>query len=401
MSGILDEGGQALLDEAAQVLDDGTVQQLLDEGGGVLADEQGNGLDDQSFTSPFVPLLLLPPLSAWGAPLPFAVMPQTSPGPAVRIFLPAAWSAGTLLPAVVARPAGTQLPPAPGFALLLPVRVDVALPPPRLPLVPAWQKDHEGWAVARERLSHVQALWQYGELACFALAWHIEDFMAGFVQRCWRCWQGDPDDAQQGAESAIAAAYGQGNQYLCPVCYNTTFALPEGASPVPGLRALIVRPAVWSEFDRAQQYQARGVFDSAALNVESVPDFRVRSGDWAFRADGTRWFLRVPRRVTLRTGFGEPWQRDAAITYNLMQAGLESGQSASYLIPPSPQQLARVLGTYTRVPADYSWAETVNAPLIPLEAPPPASSGAPQGSVTFPLSGFPSLSIFIGKEGLS
>jgi hypothetical protein len=274
------------------------------------------------------------------------------------------------------------LPLAGGAALATPVSADAALPPPQPPPLPAWQRDVEGWAVARQRLDHAQALWQYGELCCFALAWHAEDFAAGLTQRCYRCWDGDLDSARS-AEQAIARAYGQGNQQLCPVCFNTSYALPQGSSPLPGLRALIVRPAIWTELDRAQSWQARGVYDSASVGVESTPDFRVRSGDWSFRADGGRFYLRVPRRVTLRTGFAYPWQAPAAITYNMAQASLEDQQSASYLIPV-PDGLAALLGTYTRVPADYSWAETANAPLIPLEAPSPASSGSPQPDEAFP-----------------
>lgn len=327
---------------------------------------------------------LLPPASSGGSLLPLQAVPNTAPAAPVRIALFHAGGGGTAAPALVPPPVGALLSPAGSGIAVLPLVVRFLLPPPPEPPLPAWQRDVEGWAVARQRLDHVQAMWQYGELSFFALAWHIEDYRAGLVQRCYRCWQGNPDGSLQGAEAAIAAAYSQGNQQLCPVCFNTTFALPQGSAGVPGLRALIVRPAVWTEFDRNQQRQARGVYDSAAVNIESTPDFRVRTGDWAFRADGTRFYLRVPRRVTLRTGFASPWQASAGITYNLMQAGLEDGQSAAYLVPPDRQQVATILGTYTRVPASYQWAETVNAPLIPLETPSPASRGAAQPAAVFP-----------------
>jgi hypothetical protein len=326
---------------------------------------------------------LLPPAGGGASLAPLQVIPNTAPALPLRVLLPPAGGAGSGLP--LSAPAGVAVAFAPASAVAsgLPLAVVAALPAPQPPPLPAWQRDVEGWAVARQRLDHVQAMWQYGELACFALAWHVEDLRAGLTQRCYRCWQGDSDSAQMTAEQLIAQAYGQGNQYRCPVCYNTTFALPEGTSPLPGLRALIVRPALWSEFDRAQTWQARGVYDSASVNVESTPDFRVRAGDWALRADGTRFALRAPRRVTLRTGFATPWQASAAIDYNMMNASLEDRQSSAYLIEV-PDGLASLLGTYTRVPADYAWAETVNAPLIPLENPSPASSGRPQPPASFP-----------------
>ena len=262
-------------------------------------------------------------------------------------------------------------------------------PPPAQPLT-AWQKDVEGWAIARERQVHAQALYLYGELTFFALLWHIQDFQAGLVPRCYRCWQGTNDTTElQDPEQQIAAAYGQGNQYACPVCYNTTFALAEGTSAIPGLRALIVRPAIFTEFDKGQSRQAKGVFVTAGMHIESTPDFRVRNGDYAFRSDDTRFELRVPERTTLRTGFATPWQATAAITYNLMRANAADPLTTAYLVPPTGEQLLQILGTYTRIPVDYSWTEIVNADLIPEETPPPAASGAPQGPITFPIAGAP------------
>jgi hypothetical protein len=260
------------------------------------------------------------------------------------------------------------------------------LPPPPSQPQPTWARDIEGWAVARELQVHAQALWQYGEMAIFALMWHVLDFELGLVGRCYRCWRGDPDPYRaQAPEQAIAAAYGQGNQYACPVCYNTTFALPQGSSDVPGVRALICRPALFNDYDREQSRNARGVFNNSTMDLESTPDFRVRNGDYCLRADNSRWQLNVPRRVSVQTGFSHPWQATSAITYNLAAASLEDPLTTAYQIPPAPELLAKILGTYTRIPADYSWTEVINGPLIPGEDPAPSSAGAPQGAITFPL----------------
>jgi hypothetical protein len=256
-------------------------------------------------------------------------------------------------------------------------------PPPRRPLR-TWQRDVQAYAISLERQRHVQALWQFGELAIFALLWTTLDFASGFAARCPRCFitPGDVDN-----ETQFASAYGQGNQYNCPVCFNSQFV---AASPLsgsqPGLRALLIRPTIFTEIDKdTQQHTGRGVMNPANVNAETTPDFRVRSGDYMFRADGTRFRLRVPHRVTVRTGFAEPWQQPAAITYEQLSAGLEDPTSVAFIIPPDAPTLQLWLGTYTRVPVDYSWAEVINGPLIPGEAPPPAAGAALQPDEVFPL----------------
>jgi hypothetical protein len=244
----------------------------------------------------------------------------------------------------------------------------------------AWQRDIEKFAITQERERHVQALWQYGELAIFALMWAVQDVTAGLAQRCTRCNQNGVDN-----ETAIARAYGQGPQYNCPVCYGSQLEAAGAVSVYPGLRALLIRPAMITDIDPNQQFTARGVVNTAQLNAESTPDFKVRNGDYLFRQGGGRYRLRVPRRVTLRTGFAQPFLSTAGIDYNQTQAALEDPASASYIIPPDAATVAEWLGTYTRVPVSYEGMEIINGPLIPEEAPPPAASGELEPSVVFPL----------------
>jgi len=243
-------------------------------------------------------------------------------------------------------------------------------PPPRLQ--PTWQRDVQHFAITQERQRHVQALWQYGELAVFALMWTTLDLQAGLVGRCQRCFA----PAASSAEDQIAAAYGQGSQYKCTDCFGTQF---EG-----GFRALIVRPAIFTDADKNQSKTAKGIMNSESLGIETTPDFRIRPGDYCFRSTGERFQLKVPRRTTLRTGFGTAWQQAQAIDYNVLQASLEETTSVAYLIPPSQDVLAEVLGAYTRLPVDFSWFEVIRAPLIPAESPPPAASGRLQPSAVFP-----------------
>jgi hypothetical protein len=256
---------------------------------------------------------------------------------------------------------------------------------------PAWQRDVQRFAVVQERQRHAQALWQYGELVVFALMWRPEDITAGRARRCTRCYAPSsalaslpPDTAPPlgwptaATEAQISAAYGQGNQFRCTLCYGTQ-VIAAGGAKVPGVRALLVRPAILTDTDQNQQRSAKGTVNTGQVAVQSTPDFRVSTLDYFFRSDGRRYQLAVPARTTLRTGFGSPWQAPAAISYNLASAALEDPRaSVAYVIPPPGREVERVLGTYTRVPADYAWFEQVNGPLIPGEDPPPAASGLPQ-----------------------
>lgn len=244
-------------------------------------------------------------------------------------------------------------------------------PQPGLPrLQPTWQRDVQRWAIGEERRRHVQALWQFGELAVFCLMWTAADEAAGLVVRCLRCFA----NPSLSTEDRISASYGQGNQYACTDCFGTQF---EG-----GFRALIVRPAIFNDMDKGQTKGAKGVVQPGTLGIETTPDFRIRPGDYCFRSDGDRFQLRQPRRTTLRTGFATPWQADAAIDYNQLNAALEDPASVAYQIPPARSELAQVLGTYTRLPADFSWFEVIRAPLIPSETPPPAASARLQPVTT-------------------
>lgn len=256
---------------------------------------------------------------------------------------------------------------------------------------PAWERDVQRFAIVQERQRHAQALWQYGELMVFALMWRPQDIDLGLAQRCTRCYTPRQviSDLSPGTvpplgwptalnEAAISAAYGQGSQYRCTLCFGTQVIATQAAE-VPGVRALLVRPAILTDTDQNQQRSAKGVVNPGSVQVQTTPDFRVHTMDYCFRSDGRRYQLSVPARTTLRTGFGSPWQAAAGISYNLASASLEDPKaSVAYVIPPPAADLASVLGTYTRVPADYAWFEQRNGPLVPGEEPPPAAYGFQQ-----------------------
>jgi hypothetical protein len=101
--------------------------------------------------------------------------------------------------------------------------------------------------------------------------------------------------------------------------------------------------------------------------VESVSDFRIRSGDYMFRSTGDRFYLRTPTRTTLRTGFHSPRQTNDSIHYNLARAALEDKTSVAHIIPPPNSSVATILGEVERCPTDFTAYEEIRAPLIPAD----------------------------------
>lgn len=311
---------------------------------------------------------------------------------------------GTALPAAAFKAPGILLPAptgiskgatafacSPSLAAQADTRPKVPFPVRSRGQQPTWQRTTQRFAVVQERQRHAQALWQYGELMVFALMWRPQDIDLGLAQRCTRCYSPRQviSDLVPGTvpplgwptalnEAQISAAYGQGSQYRCTLCYGTQVIAAQAAQ-VPGVRALLVRPAILTDTDQNQQRTAKGVVSPGSVAVQTTPDFRVHTMDYCFRSDGRRYQLSVPARTTLRTGFGSPWQAAASVSYNLASASLEDPKaSVAYVIPPSAADLASVLGTYTRIPADYAWFEQVNGPLVPGEQPPPAAYGNQQ-----------------------
>lgn len=217
----------------------------------------------------------------------------------------------------------------------------------RSTLQPFYLREQQRWAVDQERQRHLQALYTLGEWTMFCLMWHLEDFQAGLVTRCSTCY------------NRASQAYRQGERIKCPDCYGTTF---EG-----GFKAIIVRPAIFADTDEDLKYQARGVVGSDDLDVESTPDFRVRTGDYCFRATGHRFFLRVPERVTLRTGFATPYQRAMAVGYNHARASLEDESTVAYTIPPAEEDLVSILNVQATEPVSFAAFEVIRSPLIPID----------------------------------
>jgi hypothetical protein len=238
----------------------------------------------------------------------------------------------------------------------MPIPIPAPVPADQSTVTPQayYVRDTQDWAISQERQRHNQALLSVGEYAMFALMWHIQDYEAGLVGHCTRCYGPTPGANQD----VIASVYKQATQNRCPDCYGTTY---EG-----GYKALIVRPSIFSDTDEGETFSQRGVVHSSDINVETTIGFRVRSGDYVFRANGDRFRLRVPERITLRTGFALPSQSGHAIGYNNARASLEDpNASVAYDIGPSNAALRQILTQVTHTPYDFSAIEVIRGPLIP------------------------------------
>lgn len=223
------------------------------------------------------------------------------------------------------------------------------MPDPKIPAGVAhsqyFVRERKDWAVQNERFRHDQALLMMGEPAMFVLMWKVEDWKFGYVRRCPRCYK----------DGTGADVYDQPTINKCPMCFGTTF---EG-----GVRAKIIRPTLFGDVDDQEQLSERGTTYPQHVSVESTSDFRFRAGDFIFRADGSRWQLGNPTRITLRTGYGHPSQGRDSFAYIQAQASLQDKTNVAWIIPPSQDDLMQMLTPSERWP--ISQQDLINGPLIP------------------------------------
>lgn len=211
---------------------------------------------------------------------------------------------------------------------------------------PVYVRRRQDWAAEQERYRHDQAMYEIGEWAMFVLLWHVTDFDLGLVRRCPVCVT---------AYGEVGDVYKQPSQNKCPDCYGTGF---EG-----GYRARIVRPAVFGDTDFDEKVDRRGVMNPDNVSLETTSDFRVRTHDIVMRGDGTRWQLKVPDRITLRTGFARPGH-DVALSHMMANVTLQDPTSVAYLIPPNVAVQKAVLDGRIYDPADMRQYEDLRGPLV-------------------------------------
>jgi hypothetical protein len=206
--------------------------------------------------------------------------------------------------------------------------------------------DPQDYAISQERYRHDEALASFGEYAMFVLMWQIEDFENGLITHCSTCYI---------PFGKIAEVYGQPAREKCDNCFGTTF---EG-----GYKAKIVRPSLWDANEELEKENIRGEVILGVATVQSVSDFRLRSGDFIFRSDGSRWVMQSIATNHLRTGFDTPSRVDTPVGYNFGQVVRADRNSVAFIIPPDETTLLTLDQPGERYPVDFSDLEEIRGSL--------------------------------------
>jgi hypothetical protein len=215
---------------------------------------------------------------------------------------------------------------------------------------PYYLPDPQHYAIEQERQRHNQAVYSFGEYSIFCLLWTILDFTNGLVRRCARCYLSYGD---------VADVYEQPSQRRCIDCLGTTF---EG-----GIKAYIVRPAIWTTDSDEIREAPRGDLVINTATVQSTSDFRLSTNDYILREDGSRWQVKTPVTNWVVTGFEVATDARTMVGYNNVGVLREDESSVAYLIPPVTQAglTSLLLIDRSRTPTDFSAIEYVHGPLVP------------------------------------
>ena len=219
---------------------------------------------------------------------------------------------------------------------------------------PWWMVQDQQWAEEHVTASHVDSLYRYGEFVVFTMLWNSNDYERGEVGRCTRCIQGNP----------LSVGYDQTADPDCPNCFGTSF---EG-----GFRNQIVRPAIISDRDPDTREDRRaGEVTVERLTIQTTSDFYVRTGDYMFRADGTRYRLGQMETQVVRSGFNHPGQ-EQSVGGLINSATLESDvASVGHRIPPDDATVAQMLAEASLHPhlvVGTGRFDIERAPLVPASA---------------------------------
>lgn len=227
---------------------------------------------------------------------------------------------------------------------------------------PYFLKTPDTYLVDQVRMYHNEAVFALGEYSMFILLWGITDFQAGNVQRCPYCY--DRADST-GIDQQIADIYGQPALSNCPYCYGTTFFLLSAPS-LGGLKAKLVRPCMWTNTDEIHKREAQGEFIAATSSVQSISDFRMRSGDYVLRADGTRWRVYPSPQISdsLITGLQAANDLNSMVGYKYDGMTRQDEATVAYLIPPTdPHELEQILdiSLVPNYPVCFDQYEVINS----------------------------------------
>lgn len=213
--------------------------------------------------------------------------------------------------------------------------------------------------VDQERQLHDEAVYAYGEASMFILLWTIDDYEANLVGRCPWCF------LRGGIEEDVAKVYNQPAIAKCEYCYGTSF-WDESATQLNGLKARIVRPAMWEATDETHKLVAQGDVANSVASLQSISDFRCRSGDFVLKADGTRWRIQDRATDNIISGYQASNDVRTMIGYVYPEVIREDESSVAFLIPPDVDTQKTILdiSPYPNYPVDMSAYEVINGNLI-------------------------------------
>jgi hypothetical protein len=214
------------------------------------------------------------------------------------------------------------------------------------------------FAIKTQARSHDEVLHSFGEYALFVLMWTLLDHEAGRVARCSRCATTTGTGTSE-HDALIFETFKQSPENICPNCYGTTF---EG-----GWKAKIVRPAIWDYQEERWDKGKRGYAVNLEGSLQTTNDFHLADGDYAFRADGTRWKIAGGSTDRIHDGFGLPTRADSNLGYSYATVIREDEAAASYSIPPATATELRALLEQVgrHFPVDTSGVDQVRGPLLP------------------------------------
>ena len=138
-------------------------------------------------------------------------------------------------------------------------------------------KDTEPWAIDNQRSFVKDALHIAGEKVLVRQRWHLDDYLAGEVERCKKCHAGQSESVQE----RIAKAYGgQAGETFCDDCYSIGYK--GGFKPeVYIVHAEIVYSAeTWERDETGEEFtqQLRATFSYVPLLRQG--DLIVRAFEW-------------------------------------------------------------------------------------------------------------------------
>jgi hypothetical protein len=208
--------------------------------------------------------------------------------------------------------------------------------------------DQQWWLVAREQRRSTDALWRIGEAVMIVIMWSTADRDAGYVGACPICV----------GPALAASVYQQSSNHSCSNCLGTGLSGPHG-----GVKAVLVRPSVWTWDEEQTQWLAKGEVDVQAATVTTTGDVWANRRDYVIRGDGNRYIVNGVSATHLSTGYGTPSHVADQISVSLTVVR-EMPSSPIYALSPSATGIVGGLDNpYQRAPGDFAGWEFVDGPL--------------------------------------